>query len=107
MEENTFIIVSVQSMWKVTCLEIDYGKQVAKLNGKKFKLDIKPFVSSLFRITAAWKPVMVNPAVLDGLSCSVHIEKDGEIHEFKGRNDFPDNFREFLYLLRAYKILKK
>lgn len=102
--DNYKIMLGISTLHSSMNLKIDYDNQSAELNGEKFDLKIKPFVSNLTRIVSSWESEMKNDSIKDGISYFVHIKKDGKVYNFDGENKFPDNFDEFILLLEEAKV---
>ena len=98
------ITLTTRSLTNSVYLTLNDETNEAKLNGNKISIDIQRFSSRLLTIISSWAPKMINTNILDGLSYSVKVEKDGKEYNYKGSNKFPDNFREFTNLLTEYKI---
>lgn len=89
---------------------IDYGKDIAYKrvdsgNGVSYSLlsiDIPDFVGRLKEIVSSWEHEMADERILDGMEYHVTFYKNGEKEtEYRGRNQFPDNYRDFKALLRS------
>lgn len=90
-------------------LFIDDGKPIAYISrgfGEKESIpfSVRCFTSELLTITSSWEHEMIDEHALDGTSYYVKIEKDRKISEYYGQNKFPENYQEFLRLLRKYDL---
>lgn len=99
------ILVTLTNLYNSIALKLDCEKNEATLNGKQIKLNVPIFSSKLLSIVSSWDNKMINDMVLDGISYSVEINKDGKRYKYEGRNDFPDNYNEFISLLRGNDII--
>ncbi len=70
------------------------------INGKKKQIDVNDFTNRLLGIILSWKEKMIGPELLDGESYCVTITDGEETASFYGKNSFPDNYDEFVLLIR-------
>ncbi len=99
------ITITLSGLSNFTQLIIDDQKQEAKLNRTKINLNIDDFSSKILSIVSSWDKRMVNEFVLDGQEYMVRIEKNNKVYDYYGRNKYPDNYREFITLLKENNIV--
>ena len=70
-------------------------------DGKRKSSNINNFIERLLGIVILWKENMVGPELLDGESYNVTItDENNETVCFNGKNAFPDNYSDFVSLIK-------
>lgn len=93
------INISVLSGLVANKIFVDTSDGTFRVNGKDKKLDANKFVDRLLGIVVSWQSEMIGPQVLDGEIYTVDIADGDETAHFVGKNSFPDNYDEFVYLI--------
>mgnify|MGYP005758208565 FL=1 len=93
------ITVKLQNLKGEKKIFLDDEKRVFTVNGKDKSVDIDKFASHLLRIVSSWEERYENSRIIDGLTYSVEILKDGKTYNFYGKNNFPKNFYQFSALV--------
>jgi len=98
--------IKLQTLAKITDITID-DQQRFFLDGKQQKINVDNFMFHLKNIVRNWEEEYINQSILDGLSFSVTLTKDGRKFTSRGRNKFPDNFSCFLRLIEEVQNVAK
>ena len=94
--------IEVMAMNKRIVVESDSEKNIFLCNKKPVtNISLNQFEENLLDIVVFWEQNISNDFYLDLESCSVEIEKDGEIFKYFIQGIYPDNYIEFTNLLEV------
>ena len=97
------ISIKLLSMHDYLKMTIDTESNSVVLNSAPVKTDANALASKICRLASSWEKKYSNSSVLDGESFEVIIKNNGKEYKFEGKNSYPNNFGDFLELLREVK----
>ncbi len=104
MQEQLKIEIKLNTLNKRLNLLLDCINSKAIFNGKEIAIDLEGFCSKVLQIVSAWDSNMINRSSYDGLRYSVTIFKEDKKCSYVGKNKYPENFDEFIALLKDASI---
>ncbi|MBQ8844576.1 MAG: hypothetical protein IJ008_01005 [Clostridia bacterium] len=99
--------IEIMSRHKRIVVESDSEKNIFLCNKKPVKnVLLNQFEEELLDIVISWNQSSSSDFYLDLESCSVEIEKDGEIFKYFIQGIYPDNYSEFINLLEVLDYVR-
>lgn len=101
MTDETKIEAEYLTYARAVNLQINVTKGTVYYNNTKVEnANAEELYERLVDIISSWEHVMYNPRIMGGASYRVKKQENKNIDKYEGLNDFPDNFDQFLDLLR-------
>ena len=101
------VSIEVMSMYRRIVVETNSEKNIFLCNNKPVtNILLNQFEEELLDIVISWNQSSSSDFYLDLESCSVEIEKDGEIFKYFIQGIYPDNYSEFINLLEVLDYVR-
>ena len=98
------IQISVSANDFVYNIDVDTRTKHFVCNGQQKKADPLQFKEKLFDIIFCWDKNMVVPNITDAQEYKVSIHDTNERATFVGKGKYPNNYNQFIMLLREVDI---